>query len=292
MKNISYFCSLLALCAWLIFLAACQSQSAPAFDGDQAMAYAEKIMSFGARIPGIAASEKTSEFIQAEVSRYGWTTEFQEFIHQGTNLRNIIVRKPGQPADVIIATHYDTRLFSDQEEDAAMQSLPVPGANDGTSGTAVMLEMARALEKEDIPLWLVFFDGEDQGHINDWEWSVGADYFASQMQTQPKAVVVIDMIGDRDLQIYREKNSDPELTNQIWEAARSLGLEEIIINEEKYSMIDDHLPFIELGIPASLLIDFDYPHWHTQQDTLDKINAESLSAVGQTLLVWLTPYYK
>lgn len=132
------------------------------------------------------------------------------------------------------------------------------------------------------------FDGEDQGRINDWDWSVGAQYFADQLETYPQEVVIIDMIGDADLNIYKEKNSDLELTRQIWDTAQSLGFRRTFINREKYAMIDDHLPFANLGIPSCLLIDFDYPYWHTQADTLEKISKESLGSVGQVLFEWIS----
>jgi len=254
------------------------------------MQYAEILMAFGPRIPGSEASLDASEYIRTELTRYGWMVDFQDFAFEGTNLRNIAAKNSSLPPDVIIATHYDTRALSDQENDPSLQALPVPGANDGTSGTAVLLELARLMKTNDTNLWLVYFDGEDQGHINDWDWSIGADYFANNLQYKPQTVIVIDMIGDSDLNIYREKLSDPELTDSIWKIARSFGLQEKFIDEEKYSMLDDHLPFIKQGIPSCLLIDFDYPYWHTQADTLDKISSESLSAVGRTLLTWLEDY--
>jgi hypothetical protein len=95
------------------------------------------------------------------------------------------------------------------------------------------------------------------------------------------------MIGDADLNIYREKNSDPTLTDQIWKAAKELGFEDKFIDHKKYDMLDDHTPFIEKGIPAVDIIDFDYPYWHTTQDTADKVSSTSLAVVGNTLLKWL-----
>ena len=138
-------------------------------------------------------------------------------------LQNIIARYNNEEPQIMIGTHYDTRLFSDQEQDADLQKLPVPGANDGTSGTVVMMELARAIQDEDIPIWLVFFDGEDQGNIYNWDWSVGAQYFADQMSNYPQKVIIIDMIGDADLNIHREKNSDVLLTDEIWYTAQMAG---------------------------------------------------------------------
>ena len=251
------------------------------------MAYAQQLLTYGYRTPGSSATEQSSLYIQQELSQYNWIIEIQNFEFQGTSLSNITAKKNDQAPDIIIGTHYDTRQISDQENDPNLQVVPVPGANDGTSGTAVLMELARALRDEDINVWLVFFDGEDQGNINGWDWSIGSAYYAEQLLMLPREMIVIDMIGDADLNIYREKQSDKQLTDDIWTAAEYLGFSNQFINDEKYSMVDDHLPFIELGIPTSLLIDFDYPYWHTQSDTLDKLSIESFSAVGQVLLYYL-----
>lgn len=268
-------------------LSACSAKVPATFNGEQALDHAQTLMSFGFRTPGSTASENAAKYIQEELSQLSWQVDFQEFTHQDVLLRNIIAKKSDVPPDVILAAHYDTRALSDQESDPELQSTPVPGANDGTSGTAVLMELARALGDKDVNIWLVFFDGEDQGHINDWDWSVGAQYFADQLEAYPEKVVVIDMIGDADLNIYRERNSDQALTDDIWEIADSEGFSRIFINEEKYTMMDDHIPFANLGIPVCLLIDFDYPYWHTQADTLDKISDESMGTVGQVILDWI-----
>ena len=275
----------------LFLLSACAAQpvqeTGREFSGEQALAYASQLMEFGYRTPGSEAIQQASLFIQQELSQYNWTVEFQDFEFQKTPLRNITAKRTDAAPDIIIGTHYDTRQISDQESDPALWAMPVPGANDGTSGTAVLMELARTLQDADINVWLAFFDGEDQGNISGWDWSIGAAYYAEQLETLPDEVIIIDMIGDTDLNVYREKQSDQQLTDALWAAAEELGYGEQIINEEKYSMIDDHLPFIDLGIPTSLLIDFDYPSWHTQADTLDKISAESLGAVGQILAQYL-----
>ena len=272
----------------------CQSKALPSispnFDGNHAYSYAESLMAFGPRIPGSSASAETVEYIRTELNKVGWQMDVQQFIHEGVTLNNLVAYQNSNPPKVLIGAHYDTRQISDQESDPALQALPVPGANDGTSGTAVLMELARSLEGYDSGVWLVFFDGEDQGHINNWDWSVGAQYFADNLAVSPKSVIVIDMIGDQDLNIYREKQSDQDLCGQIWSSAGELGLSEKFIDQEKYAMLDDHLPFVQLGIPSCLLIDFDYPYWHTQSDTLEHISSESLQAVGDVLLKYLSDY--
>lgn len=261
---------------------------APVFDGQQAFTYAQTLMEFGPRTPQSSGMEQTRAYIRSELESFGWQVQMQSFTYRGVPLQNIVAYQDPDKASVLIGAHYDTRLISDQEEDPAKQALPVPGANDGTSGTAVLLEMARALQGQANGVWLVFFDGEDQGRIDDWEWSVGAQYYADHLSVTPENVIVIDMIGDADLNVYRETQSDPVLCDAIWNGAAQVGLQDNFIDQDKYTMLDDHLPFIELGIPTCLLIDFDYPYWHTQQDTLEHISAESLQAVGNVLLQWLS----
>jgi Zn-dependent M28 family amino/carboxypeptidase len=186
-----------------------------------------------------------------------------------------------------LGAHYDTRIFADNDPDPSNHSLPVPGANDGASGVAILLELARVLPEDSVPVWLVFFDAEDNGRIDTWDWILGSTEFVENNPVQPQAVVIVDMIGDADLNIYKEKNSNSELTNEIWNIAKSLEYDSVFFPEYKHSMIDDHTPFLRAGIPAVDIIDFDYPYWHTLQDTPDKVSGASLQAVGETLQVWV-----
>jgi Zn-dependent M28 family amino/carboxypeptidase len=116
---------------------------------------------------------------------------------------------------------------------------------------------------------------------------MGSRAFVDSLTRQPKAVVIVDMIGDADLNIYREGNSDQALMDTIWNQAKELGYCNQIINEGKYTMVDDHTPFRMAGIPAVDMIDFDYPYWHTVSDTSDKVSPESLEIVGRTLQAWI-----
>ena len=138
-------------------------------------------------------------------------------------------------------------------------------------------------------IWLVFFDLEDQGRIEGYDWILGSQFFVDQLNEKPDAVIVIDMIGDEDLQIYKEKSSTQTLVNEIWQVAKDLSYEEIFSDEEKYSILDDHTPFLNAGIQAIDIIDFDYPYWHTTADTADKVSAESLEIIGNLLFAWLNP---
>jgi Zn-dependent M28 family amino/carboxypeptidase len=226
--------------------------------------------------------------MQNELIEAGWQVEVQASETMGHTIYNLIAKNRQEPPQIIIGAHYDSRMFADSDPDPANRSEPVPGANDGASGVAVLLELARSLPKDSVlPTWLVFFDAEDNGRIEGWDWILGSREFVKNNPLQPRAVIIVDMIGDADQDIYRERNSNVQLTDEIWATAKSLGYENKFIDEYKHSMIDDHTPFLDAGIPAIDIIDFDYPYWHTTQDTPDKVSAESLQAVGETLHTWI-----
>jgi len=152
---------------------------------------------------------------------------------------------------------------------------------------AVLLELARVLPKDlGKRVWLVFLDAEDNGEIPGWDWILGSKAFAAGLKDDPDAVIIVDMIGDADLNILREGYSDEGLTDEIWAVAARLGFSQFI-DRRGYEILDDHLPFLQKGIRAVDIIDLDYPYWHTTADTPDKVSAESLRAVGETLRVWL-----
>lgn len=241
----------------------------------------------GPRIPGSEGHARIQEWMQEELSRAGWQVEIQESEELGHPIENVVAKRSDEPPQVILGAHYDTRLFADSDPDPAQLTNYVPGANDGASGVAVLLELARTLPEDTVPVWLVFFDAEDNGRIEGWDWILGSREFVANNPISPRAVIIVDMIGDADLNIYKERNSNPDLTDEIWDVARELGHEDKFIPEYKHSMIDDHTPFVEVGIPAVDIIDFDYPYWHTVQDTPDKVSAESLQVVGETLHTWI-----
>jgi glutaminyl-peptide cyclotransferase len=264
-----------------------QAEEPISFDGDRAYADVEKQLSFGPRTPGSASQQDFINWLTVELKESGWQSSVQQGEMMGNPVKNIIALRGAKSPEILLVAHYDSRLYADNDPDPGKQSHPVPGANDGASGVAVLVELSRILPEDSLPLGLLFTDAEDNGRIEGWDWILGARYFATNMQFKPKAVIVVDMIGDRDLKLYQELNSDPELTAQIWDVARGLGYGDIFINEPKHKIIDDHVPFIEAGIPAVDIIDIEYPYWHTSQDTLDKVSASSLAAVGDTLLQWI-----
>lgn len=257
------------------------------FDGVRALADVQTQVDFGPRIPGSEGHAKAREWMRTELESAGWQVEVHESERMGHPIYNIIAKRSDEDPKIILGAHYDTRMIADHDPDPAKRDQPVPGANDGGSGVAVLLEMARTLPEDSIPVWLVFFDTEDNGRIEGWDWILGSRAFAEEIPVQPEAVVIVDMIGDANLNIHLEKNSDVAIRTEIWAVAERLGYSEQFINNEKFSMLDDHTPFLEAGIPAVDLIDFDYPYWHTTEDTPDKVSAESLKAVGDTLLTWI-----
>ena len=257
------------------------------FDGQRAYEDVQTQVAFGSRVPGTEGHAKIQEWMRERLESVGWQVEIQRSEALGHPIENLVARRSNQPPQIILGAHYDTRMFADNDPDPAQHTSVVPGANDGASGVAVLLELARSLPEESVPVWLVFFDAEDNGRIEGWDWILGSREFVKNNPVQPRAAIIVDMIGDADLNIYKERNSDPDLTDEIWEVARGLGYESKFISDYKHSMLDDHTPFLEAGIPAVDIIDFDYPYWHTVQDTPDKVSAESLQAVGRTLHAWI-----
>ena len=273
---------------WYIFAFLTQPEPVPVFfNGNRAYTDVQTQVSFGPRIPGSDGHAQIQAWMRDELVEAGWQVEVQESEALGHPIQNVVAKRGDESPQVILGAHYDTRMFADNDPDPANHKLPVPGANDGASGVAVMIELARVLPKDTVPIWLVFFDAEDNGRIDTWDWILGSTEFVKNNPVQPQAVVIVDMIGDADLNIYKEKNSNVELTDKIWTIALSLEYDTVFIPEYKYSMIDDHTPFLRAGIPAIDIIDFDYPYWHTLQDTPDKVSAASLQAVGETLQVWI-----
>lgn len=265
-----------------------QPTTSLSFDADRAWQDVLAQMQLGPRTPGSEAHQQVILFIQSELEKSGWKVEIQETERMGHPIQNVVAKRGSGTPWIIFGAHYDSRFAADQDPVAANQAMSVPGANDGASGVAVLLEMARVLSKtSDKEIWLVFFDAEDQGRIEGWDWILGSRAFAESLTRKPDAVVVVDMIGDTDLNIFREKSSDKSITDDIWKTAADLGYADQFINDDKYSILDDHLPFLELGIPAVDIIDFDYPYWHTISDTQENISSKSLAIVGNTLITWV-----
>jgi len=272
----------------LVFACACSAAPQTArFDWKRAWEDVKHQVGLGPRTMGSEAHAKVVSWIQSSLKSAGWTASVEESSHGEAAIRNIVGRRGQGSPWIILGAHYDSRFIANRDPDPAKRSQPVPGANDGASGVAVLLELARVLPKDlNKQVWLVFLDAEDNGEVPGWDWILGSKAFAARLEGKPDAVVIVDMIGDADLNIYREGYSDPKLTSEIWATAARLGFRQFI-DRPGYDILDDHLPFLEKGIRAADIIDFDYAYWHTTADTPDKVSAESLRAVGETLLVWL-----
>jgi len=257
------------------------------FNGEKAYQDVLSQVAYGPRIPESQAHTKTIAFIQDELHKAGWEAEVQKTSWKSFAVLNIIATRNNQTPQIILGAHYDSRLLADQDSGPGSNS-PVPGANDGASGVAVLLELARTLPPDIVPTWLVFFDSEDSGNLDGRDWIMGSRAFVSELSFHPRAAIIVDMVGDADLNIFIERNSNLALVSEIWEKAAKMGYEHQFIPKVKYSMMDDHTPFLEAGIPAVDIIDFDYPFWHTASDTPDKVSPNSLKIVGETLLDWMT----
>ena len=285
----------------VLLLASCvtPTPSGPAtFTGELAYPWVTRQCDLGYRITGTEANRQAGDMIIEELRAQGWDVREQTFTYMNTPVRNILAWK-GEAADgsgtaansgaVLVGAHYDTRRSADEED----PSQPVMGANDGASGVAVLLELARSLawDTENRRIYFAFFDAEDNGRLDGWDWIVGSSYMAEHWgeagELPLETMILVDMIGDADQQVYYERNSDPGLSQALWGIAGELGYADRIIPEYKYAMLDDHIPFARMGVRAVDMIDFDYPYWHTTQDTPDKVSAESLEAIGRTLEVWL-----
>jgi len=257
--------------------------------------YLETLSEFGPRYVGTKGYSQTLDLLRhvgAESADDVLEHPFVITRHNGEQMRMVNIEfvfngtATGRP--ILVGAHYDTRPFADQESDPKLRDRPIPGVNDGGSGTAVLLGLARYLKDHPVnqPVRLMFFDGEDFGKSGSGEMFLGSSYHASQLEKlplkqRPQAVLVVDMVGDKDLEIYKETysmRSGPELLDRVYAMARRKNISQF--NEKsKYSIQDDHLPFIKLGIPSVVLIDFDYPYWHKVSDTLDKCSPESLGVV-------------
>jgi len=262
------------------------------FDGQRAYDDVKYQVALGPRTLGSVSHENVANWIITNLESSKWDVITQETNISGVPIKNIIAKRGTGAPWIIFASHYDSRLFADQDSTPEGRKLPVLGANDGASTVGILLELARDLpRKDDKQIWLVFLDAEDNGDIQGSDWILGSQYFVDELSGKPDNAVILDMVGDKDLNIYMEQNSNHDLNQEIWRVASNLDYKQFIPTY-KYNLIDDHIPFINAGIKAVDIIDFDYPYYHTTNDTLDKVSAESMKAVGDTILKWLEQYPK
>lgn len=274
------------------------AQSAPAlpFDGDRALAYVRTQLDFGPRVPGTDAHRAAGDWIAAAMRERADTVLEQRWEHRTADgrtipLRNIFARfNPGAAQRVLYVTHWDSRPRSESASDSARRHLPVPGANDGASGTAMLVALGDLLKAAPprIGVDFLFVDGEDYGEFGppDVDVLLGAQYFAKHplvANYQPLFGVLWDMVGDRDLAFEQEANSlrdAPEVVSLVWETATKLGYGQTFVPVQGLAITDDHIPLLQAGLRVIDVIDLDYPWHHTPDDTIDKVSAASLKIVG------------
>ncbi len=279
----------------LLVLMACQ-KSIPEFDKNRAFSFLEEQCNLGPRYPGSDEIELCRNYITSSLSKNGFTIEEQKFEvmidEKEIEGINIIAHfNPRMSRRILLGAHYDTRPWADKEEDETLHNTPIIGANDAGSGVAVLLEIASIISKKEpkqFGMDFVFFDLEDMGSYgNNESWCLGSTYFAENYSgTKPEKAIVIDMIGDADLSInldYYSYHNSPNLVNEVWNIAEELGFS-VFKSRIQNIIYDDHYPLIKAGFNAILIIDFEYPYWHTLEDTPDKCSPESLYYVGQTVL--------
>ncbi len=272
------------------------------FNADSAMSYIRQQLAFGPRVPGTEPARKTGDWIVARLRQTADTVVEQRWTHTlakgGTlPMRNIFARfKPNEKNRILYVTHWDTRPVADQEFDPAKAKLPIPGANDGASGVALLLAVSDALKKTppNVGVDLLFVDGEDWGTFTpNVDVLIGASYFAEHLPNpdyKPLFGVLWDMIGDADLNIYQEVNSAqaaPEVVQKVWGLAKDMGYEQYFIPEAKEPITDDHIPLIKAGLRVIDVIDIDYPAHHTLNDTIDKVSVKSMKIVGDVAVALL-----
>ena len=283
----------------------------PPIDGERAYGYLKDLCAIGPRPAGSAANARQRELVAEHFRAHGGQTSEQPF--RGTDPRsgapvsmvNLIGSwHPERTERVLLGAHYDTRPFPDEDPNPANRTKPFLGANDGASGVALLMELAHHLDELPTP-WgvdLVLFDGEEivygRGQVQEGEYFLGSKEFArvysqatasGRSKNRYVAALVLDLVGDRDLQIDQEENSlslNPALVREVWTVARRLKAT-AFRNQVGRAVLDDHLPLNNAGIPAIDIIDFDYRYWHTAQDLPEHCSAASLAQVGRVVGAWL-----
>lgn len=276
----------------LLTLAASVPLLAADFSGAAALEYTRKAVSFGPRPPGSEANRNEQAWIKAELRKFPKCQVSEDAFTGQTPrgpipMKNIIAKFPGGSGRAVVFTgHFDTKLF---------QGRHFVGANDGGASAGFLLEMARVVNTRSYldDVYFIWFDGEEA--IGEWSSTDGlhgsrhlaSKWSADGTLSRVKALVNVDMIGDKDLDIIQVTNGSPQLLRQVWQIAKDLGYGKYFLDTGG-SVEDDHMPFVRLGVNALDLIDFDYgpdgKYWHTDQDTMDKLSAHSLEVVGNVLL--------
>jgi glutaminyl-peptide cyclotransferase len=270
-----------------VFLVLSVSSFAADFSGTSAFDFTKQAVAFGPRPSGSEAIHKLQTYIASQLKLDGCELIEDSFSAKTPSgaiaMKNIIAKFPGRSGKAIVITgHFDTKLYPGRK---------FVGANDGGSSTGLLLELAHALAQQPRvdDVYVVFFDGEEAvGDWSDTDSVYGSKHLAARWRADGtlkkiKALINVDMIGDKSLNIKQEPGGNAALTRLVWSTATDLGYSKYFVDDSQ-DIEDDHLPFVKMGVPAIDIIDFDYPPWHTDDDTLDKLSAQSLEIVGKVIV--------
>ena len=275
----------------------------------------------GFRKPGTNESLNCANWINTEMQKYGESALYNFSIDE-IPCHNIISRvNPNMSQIAIFAAHYDSRAVAEKDSNVSLQNSPIDGANDGGSGVAVLMEMARVISSSNInwniSFWFVFFDAEDQGPNNGfygipgWEWCEGSKWMINDMKNQSNvyfrktqslesinSFILLDMVGGDNLKFIHESHDSDELRQAVFEIGHSLDYDSTFpLEDGKHNIKDDHVPFAQEGIPTLDLIikfwdtDCGWPYHHTSGDTLEHISNKSLEITGRTVLQFVYETY-
>jgi glutaminyl-peptide cyclotransferase len=293
-------------------------QKTPDFRADSAYYFVEKQVSFGKRVPNTKSHLQCGNYLVSTLKRFGWQVVEQPFDalafdNKVLKSRNIIASwQPQASKRILLAAHWDSRPFADQDADKTKQKEPIDGANDGGSGVAVLLEIARtvaanqAIALKDVGIDLIFFDSEDYGQPEGTPaaeykanmWCLGSQHWAKNKHKENYSAyfgILLDMVGGKNAKFHKEGQSmkyAPTITQTLWQTGQQLGYASYFVDREADAIIDDHVYVNEIAkIPMLDIIEYDNAdgnyfnkHWHTQQDNLQNIDQQTLKAVGQTVL--------
>ncbi len=277
--------------------------AATGFEEDLAYDLVQRQVAFGPRVPGTTAHAEALEWLTAYLRTRADTVMQVPFTSITTfgdtlSLTNVWAQfRPEASARILLLAHWDSRPVAEMASDSAARHRPVPGANDGASGTAILLTLADALSKQPpgIGVDILLTDGEDWGHDPETldtyttDMFLGARHFATARgeNYRPLFAILLDLVGDRDPRFPQEGYSRryaPEVVRRVWETADEIGYGNVFVSRPGDAISDDHLPLNEAGIRTIDIIDFDYPYWHTPEDTPDKVSARTLGIVGDVVL--------
>lgn len=279
------------------------------FDADSAYSYVARQLAFGPRVPNTEAHRQAGDWIASELRRHGasvteQTMKLKAFDGTVLDSRNIFAQfNPEARQRILLLAHWDSRPWADEDPDPAKRHLPVDGANDGASGVAVLLEIARQLNHVNPGkgIDILMADAEDWGEDgNDDSWAMGTRYFATNPPVKgysPDFAILLDMVGGENATFCREYFSEkaaPQVAEKLWSTANRLGYGNIFLNRMGSAVLDDHVELIKAGIPAIDIIEY-HPgeesgfnsRWHTTSDNLEGISTETLKGVGDTLITFL-----